>query len=81
MLGYQDALRTAAGPRARLSAQYRYNQLLPPFAEDALLAASLLAVARRTPEGVQGACGSHSANCRTCFGVLIMIQCMSCMEV
>jgi hypothetical protein len=47
-------LRTVAGPRARLSTQYRYNQLLPPFAVDALLAASLLAAARRAPDGAQG---------------------------
>jgi hypothetical protein len=47
-------LRTVAGPRARLSTQYRYNQLLPPFAADALLAASLLAAARRAPDGAQG---------------------------
>ncbi|KAK9841851.1 hypothetical protein WJX81_007257 [Elliptochloris bilobata] len=51
----QEALRTVAGPRARLSTQYRYNQLLPPFAADALLVASLLAVARAAPEDALGA--------------------------
>ena len=62
----QEALRTAAGPRARLSTQYRYNQLLPPFAEDALLVSSLLAVARRAPPDAPGACLSHLLGAPCC---------------